>query len=70
MHTDLSHLDKWNTYVRILFIDYSSAFNDIVPSKFIIKLEALGLNPTLCNWVMDFLTGCPQVVKVGNNIST
>ena len=25
---------------------------------------------TLCNWVLDFLTGRPQVVKVGNNIST
>ena len=37
----------------MLFIDYSSAFNTIVPSK-LIKLEALGLNPTLCNWVLDF----------------
>jgi hypothetical protein len=49
LHTALSHLDKRNTYVRILFIDYSSAFNIIVPSKLIIKLEALGLNPALCN---------------------
>ena len=54
----------------MLFIDYSSAFNTIVPSKFIIKFEALGLNPTLCNWVLYFLAGRPQVVKVGNNTST
>ena len=54
----------------MLFIDYSSAFNTIIPSKLIIKLEALGLNHALCNWVLDFLTGRPQVVKVGNNIST
>ena len=54
----------------MLLIDYSSALNTIVPSKLIIKLEALGLNPTLCNWVLDCLTGHPQVVKVGNNIST
>ena len=53
----------------MLFIDYSSAFNTIGPSKLIIKLEALDLNPALCNWVMDF-DGPPQVVKVGNNIST
>ena len=45
LHAALSHLDKWNTYVRMLFIDYSSAFNTIVASKLIIKLEALGLNP-------------------------
>ena len=35
------------TRVRMLFIDYSSAFNTIVRSKLIIKLEALGLNPAL-----------------------
>uniref|UniRef100_A0A8C7SSP2 Multivesicular body subunit 12Bb n=1 Tax=Oncorhynchus mykiss TaxID=8022 RepID=A0A8C7SSP2_ONCMY len=28
-------------------------------------LGALGLNPALCIWVLDFLTGRPQVVKVG-----
>jgi hypothetical protein len=39
----------------MLFIDYSSAFNTIVPSKFIINLAAQGLNPALCNWVLDFL---------------
>ena len=54
----------------MLSIDYSSAFNTIVPSKLFIKLEALGLNPTLRYWVLDFLTGPAQVVKVGNNIST
>ena len=70
LHTALSHLDKSNTYVRMLFIDYSSAFNTTVPSKLIIKLEALGLNPALCDSVLDFMTGCPQVGKVGNNIST
>ena len=31
LHIDLSHMDKRNTYVRMLFIDYSSAFNTIVP---------------------------------------
>ena len=54
----------------MLFFDYSFAFNTIVPSKLIVKLETLGLNPALCTWVLYFLTGCPQVVKVGNNIST
>ena len=44
LHTALSQLDKRNTYVRMLFIDYSSAFNTIVPSKLINKLRTLGLN--------------------------
>ena len=30
LHTALTHLDKMNTYVRMMFIDYSSAFNTIV----------------------------------------
>jgi hypothetical protein len=38
LHTALSHLDKRNTYVRMLFIDYTSAFNTTVPSKLINKL--------------------------------
>ena len=54
----------------MLLIDYSSAFNTIVRSKLVITLGALGLNHALYNWVMNFLTGCPQVVKVGNNTST
>jgi hypothetical protein len=40
-------------------IDYSSAFNTIVPSKLVIKHETLGLDPAMCNWVLDFLTACP-----------
>jgi hypothetical protein len=31
LNTALSHLDKSNTYVRMLFIDHSSAFNTITP---------------------------------------
>jgi hypothetical protein len=53
----------------MLFIDYSSAFNTIVPSKLITKLRILGLNTSLCNWILDFLTGRPQVFRVGSNTS-
>ena len=56
-------------HVRMLFIDYRSAFNTIVPSKLITKLRTQGLNTSLCNWILDVLTGRPQVVRVGNNTS-
>ncbi|XP_029607885.1 uncharacterized protein LOC115193031 [Salmo trutta] len=69
LHTALYHLDKRNTYVRMLFINYSSAFNTIVPSKLDTKLKALCMNISLCSWIQDFLTGRPQVVRVGNNTS-
>jgi hypothetical protein len=67
LHTALSHLDKINTYMRMLFIDYNSAFNTIVPSQLIKTRRTLGQNISLCNWILDFLMGCPQVVRVGNN---
>ncbi len=47
------------------FIDSSLAFNTIVPIKLAFKLTDLGLNASLCDWIQDFLTGRPQVVKVG-----
>ena len=53
----------------MLLVDYSSAFNTIVPSKLITKLRTLGLKTSLCNWILDFLMGRPQVVRVGNNTS-
>ncbi len=65
-NSSLTHIDSKNgNYVRLLFIDYSSAFNTIVPSKLAVKLSDLGLNTTLCDWIQDFLTGRPQVVKMG-----
>jgi hypothetical protein len=54
----------------MLFIDYNSALNTIVSSTLITKLRALGRNPSLCNWIFDFLMGRPQVEKVGNTTST
>ena len=67
LHTALFHLGKRNSYVRMLFIDYSTAFNTRVPTKLITKLRILGLNLSLCDWILDFLMGRPQVVRVGNN---
>ncbi|KAI5625328.1 gastrula zinc finger protein XlCGF28.1-like [Silurus asotus] len=34
------------------------------------KLNLLGLNTSLCNWILDFLTGRPQSVQIGNSISS
>ena len=70
LHTTLSHLDSQRGgYVRLLFIDYSSAFNTIVPTRLAGKLIELGLNTPLCAWILDFLTARPQVVRVGRHIS-
>ena len=64
------HLDKRNTYARMLFIDYSSAFNTIIPSKLYMKLTDLGLFCQLCNWIYDFLSARTQTVRIGNLVSS
>jgi hypothetical protein len=60
-------LNHWKGATQV--IDYSSAFNTIVPSKRIIKLRTLELTTSLCNWILDFLTRHPHVVRLGNNTS-
>ncbi len=70
LHPALTHLDKKDLYVRMLFIDFSSAFNTIIPQQLTHKLVQLGLNTSLCNWLLDFLTGRPQAVRVGINTSS
>jgi hypothetical protein len=69
LDTALSPLDKRNTYMRMLFIDYSSAFNTILPLKLITNLRTLGQNTSFCNSILAFLMGRLQVVRVGNNAS-
>jgi len=69
IHTTLTHLEGKDTYARLLFIDYSSAFNTVIPHKLSAKLLTLGLTPALCNWVLNFLSDRPQSVRVGNRTS-
>ncbi len=70
LHLALTHLENKDSYVRMLFIDFSSAFNTIIPQQLINKLNLLGLNTSLCNWILDFLTARPQSVRVGRNTSS
>ncbi len=58
LHLALTHLENKDSYVRMLLIDFSSAFNTIIPQQLINKLNLLGLNNSLCNWILD-LTGRP-----------
>ena len=70
IHEVLNHLETKNSYARILFVDYSSAFNTIVPQKLYHKLVYdLKFPLEICNWILDFLLYRPQVVKIGNMLS-
>uniref|UniRef100_A0A3B3C219 Reverse transcriptase domain-containing protein n=1 Tax=Oryzias melastigma TaxID=30732 RepID=A0A3B3C219_ORYME len=64
VHRSLSHLESRDSYVRLLFVDFTSAFNTIIPQTLVQKLSSLGLTATLCNWILDFLTNRPQSVRI------
>lgn len=49
LHTPLTHLEQKNAHVRMLFTDFSSAFNTIIPQQLSEKLNILGFNTSLCN---------------------
>ena len=68
LHATNSHLNvgKGN-YVRWLCVDYSAAFNTIVPQRLIGKIRDLEITPSLLPWYLNFLTDRPQRVRWGNN---
>ncbi|KAL0152393.1 hypothetical protein M9458_052116 [Cirrhinus mrigala] len=65
LHYILQHLDKPGTYARILFVDFSSAFNTIIPDIFQNKLSQLSVPTSICQWITSFLTDRQQLVRLG-----
>ncbi len=49
-----NHLDKSNMFFRILFMDFSSAFNTVQPNIFLKRLRNLGVSGWLILWIKDF----------------
>ncbi|KAL0150862.1 hypothetical protein M9458_053781 [Cirrhinus mrigala] len=65
LHYIHQHLDKPGTYARILFVDFSSAFNTIIPDILQIKLSQLSVPTSICPWITSFLTDRQQLVRLG-----
>ncbi|KAK3535797.1 hypothetical protein QTP70_021110 [Hemibagrus guttatus] len=65
LHFILQHLDKSGTYMRLLFVDFSSAFNTIMPTLLQNKLTQLSVPSSICQWITSFLTDRHQLVKLG-----
>ncbi|KAI3352203.1 hypothetical protein L3Q82_005166 [Scortum barcoo] len=61
LHTSLTHLEKAGSTVRIMFFDFSSAFNTIQPRLLGDKLQLAGVDHHLTSWILDYyLTHRPQ----------
>ena len=69
LHHILQHLDSPGSYARILFVDFSSAFNTIIPALLQVKLSQRNLPDSTCRWITDFLSNRKQCVKLGSHVS-
>ena len=68
-HLTLKHLECKVAYARLLFIDFSSAFNLIHPDILLRKLAQLEVNPFIIKWYFSFLSRRPQRVKFNSALS-
>ena len=68
-HLTLKHLEKQFTYARLLFVDFSSAFNTIRPDILLRKLAQLDVNPSVIKWYFSFLSERPQRVRFNSVLS-
>lgn len=66
LHRALSYLDVEGSTVRVLFFDFSSAFNTIQPHLLQDKLNIMAVDPQLVRWITDYLTNRPQFVRIGS----
>ncbi len=65
LHFILQHLDRPGTYARILFLDFSYAFNTIIPDTLQNKLTFNPPPTTVCHWITSFLTDRQKLVRLG-----
>lgn len=56
-------MDDTGNYARILFVDFCSAFNTIIPHILERQLSLLQVPTSTCRWITDFLTNRAQRAK-------
>ena len=61
--------DKSNTYVRIVQLDFSKAFDLINHNILLEKLQVFGIPAPILRWMAAFLLDRTQRVKIENNYS-
>ena len=70
VHTWCEATDKPGTFVRVLLVDYSKAFDHINHEILIAKLYGMGLPAYLVRWMAAFLIDRQQSIKIGDTVSS
>ena len=71
----LDALNNWTNNMkdcnltRVVYVDFSKAFDSICHSKLLLKLESYGVSGRFLGIINHFLTGRSQVVKINNSVS-
>ena len=55
--------------VRVMFFDFSSAFNTIRPALLDEKMAAMQVDAPIVSWIVDYLMGRPQYICLQNCVS-
>ncbi len=63
MNSVTNHLQQPKSYARLLFIDFSSAFNCIQKLPLTERLCSINTNRHILEWIKEFLTDWPQRVR-------
>ena len=69
LHNTFLHTNNPKSYVRILFADFSSAFNTIRRYYLAKKLVRLNISPKLVIWIINFLCRRKQFVRFNGVLS-
>src|SRR4029434_5777125 len=70
LHYLLLPLDSPGTYALLLFVDFSSAFNSIIPEVLLTNLTQLTVPASTCQWITNFLIDRKQQVRLGETTSS
>ncbi len=68
-HLISKHLKTPKAHARVLFADFSSAFDTLRPHLLVHKLIDMGVNPYITKWFYSLLTNRSQQVKVNGSLS-
>ena len=69
LHAWCEATDKSDTFVRVLLVDYSKAFDHINDELLIAKLCDMDLPAHLVRWMAALLIKRQQSVKIGDTVS-
>ena len=70
LHKTFVHLEKPGSFIRFLFVDFSSAFNTIQPHLLAEKLLCLNVDPKFTLWIVHFLLNRTHSVRFQSVLSS